>query len=43
MSKDTFYNTQDESKLDKIEGRNPILEHLRAGKDINRLYVLFNH
>ena len=39
MSKDTFYNTQDESKLDKIEGRNPILEHLRAGKDINRLYV----
>ena len=39
MSKNTFYNTQDESNLDKIEGRNPVLEHLRAGKDINRLYV----
>ena len=38
MSKSDFYNTQDE-KLDKIEGRNSILEHLRAGKDINRLYI----
>ena len=39
MSKEDFYNTQDEAKLDKIEGRNPILEHLRAGKDINRLFI----
>ena len=41
MSKNNFYNNSqdDERNLDKIEGRNPILEHLRAGKDINRLFI----